>query len=188
MENKTDNLQITVAGIAHAIQRTCIDTQGKHNIPEGWELNKIAQAVYDNCKKYKIEPFLCIAQGIAESHFAINPAGGRPRKHKNIFNWLNTDDGKNHTFKSFEAGIEQYCKTMSREYLWKNERSYDNPKFDGWVTLEMMQRHDFHRPIGGRYASAKNYTENVVIITNRVRKIMVEFAQKEAQEGAHNNG
>lgn len=180
--DKNSTLRITVAAIAHAIKRTCIDTMGKQNIPEGWELSSIAEAVYKNCKKYKIEPYLCIAQGIAESHFAINPAGILPRRHKNIFNWFITDDGKTHTFKSWEAGIEQYAKTMAREYLWKGETSYDNPAFDGWVTMEMMERHDFTRPIGGRYASAKNYTENVVIITNRVRRFIVEFAQKEADK------
>lgn len=180
--DKNSTLRITVAAIAHAIKRTCIDTMGKKNIPEGWELSSIAEAVYKNCKKYKIEPYLCIAQGIAESHFAINPATIHSRRHKNIFNWLNTDDGSNHDFKSFEAGIEQYAKTMAREYFWEGERSYDNPVFDDWVTFDMMFRHDFYRPIGGRYASSPQYTVHVGTIRNRVRDIVVEFAKKEADK------
>lgn len=188
MENKTDNLQITVAGIAYAIQATCIAPMGQKNIPEGWNLSSIALSVFNNCKKYKIEPSLCLAQGVAESHFAISPLAGRARRNKNIFNWLNTDDGKDHAFKSFEEGIEQYCKTMSREYLWKGERSYDNPSFDGWVTMEMMERHNFQRPIGGRYATAPNYTGYVRSINDRVRKLIIEYAKAQAEREDKNNG
>ncbi len=170
---------ITPEVIAQVIKTTCVDQMGAKNKPEGWELNSIAKAVHDYCKKYKIDPSLCIAQGIAESHFAMNPASGRSRIHRNIFNWLNTDDGSNHTFKTFEAGVEQYCKTMRREYFWPDFKDPDTTP-EGYVSFEMMQKHDFRRPIGGRYASAENYTRNVGTIVKRVRNLIVKYGGKDA--------
>jgi hypothetical protein len=116
-----------------------------------------------------VDPVLCLAQGIAESHFALNPNARRTRTHRNIFNWLNTDDGNNYTFPSYEAGIEQYCKTMSREYYWVNDPDDGLP---GWVTVEMMLRHDFKRPVGGRYASAGDYTAVVSQLASIINKVI----------------
>lgn len=166
----------TEVAIQHVIQKTCIDIMGARNIPEGWDLESIAATVHKQCAGYKIDPVLCLAQGIAESHFAINPYAVRSRKHKNIFNWLNTDDGKNHTFASFEEGIIQYCRTMAIEYLWLNDMG---PGLPGWVTCEMMYRHDFTRPKGGRYASSRDYERVIRGLCTTINNIL----KKEAVNG-----
>ena len=160
---------VTHADIRNVIKTMCLKTMGESNTPDFWELDEIVDAVHDCCLCYSIDPVLCLAQGIAESHFAVNPHATRSRKHKNIFNWLNTDDGKNHTFATFEAGIQQYCKTMKREYFWANDQDADNP---GWVTLDMMVRHDFMRPKGGRYASAKDYVRVITSLAKQITKII----------------
>jgi hypothetical protein len=159
----------TQVDISRVLQKLCIDTMGAKNIPEGWSLLRVAYAVNKYCLQYQVDPVLCLAQGIAESHFALNPNARRTRTHRNIFNWLNTDDGNNYTFPSYEAGIEQYCKTMSREYYWVNDPDDGLP---GWVTVEMMLRHDFKRPVGGRYASAGDYTAVVSQLASIINKVI----------------
>ncbi|MDD3535385.1 MAG: glucosaminidase domain-containing protein [Candidatus Cloacimonetes bacterium] len=162
------------AAIRYVLQRQCIDAMGAYNVPSGWEKSSIARKLRDACIMHKVDPVLALAQGIMESHFAVNPYARRSRKHKNIFNWLNTDDGKNHTFASFEDGIEQYCKTMSREYYWADDPDKGLP---GWVTLEMMLRHDFTRPKGGRYASAWEYTMKIRKLSATIKKNLLEGAK-----------
>ena len=161
----------TIEQIKKVLLTMCINTMGAEHIPVGWKLESIAAAVRNYCIQYQVDPILCLAQGIAESHWAINPKAVRSRKNKNIFNWLNTDDGKNYAFPSYEAGIEQYCKTMNREYYWGTDP--DNGLV-GWVTSEMMIRHDFKRPTGGRYASAANYTATITSLVKRIKSIMKE--------------
>ncbi len=155
--------------ISNVIQKLCVDTMGANNIPEGWELQSIAAAIRKQCMYNRVDPVLCLAQGIAESHFAVNPRARRSRKHKNIFNWLNTDDGKNHSFASYEEGIVQYCRTMTREYLWLNDMDHGLP---GWTTLDMMVRHDFMRPKGGRYASSLDYVKVVSSLSKKINEIL----------------
>jgi len=159
----------TTAQIKQVLNCLCVKTMGKDNVPDGWDIDRIAAAIRRYCINYQIDPVLCLAQGIAESHFALNPKAKRSREHKNIFNWLNTDDGKNYAFATFEAGIEQYCKTMHREYYWLED---PDPGANGWVTVEMMIRHDFTRPIGGRYASAGNYTSTIASLAAKINKTM----------------
>ena len=159
----------TELAISLVIQKLCIDTMGPKCVPEGWELKSIAAEVRKQCMYNRVDPTLCLAQGIAESHFAVNPQARRSRNHKNIFNWLNTDDGKNHSFASYEEGIAQYCRTMAREYLWLNDMDHGLP---GWVTLDMMVRHDFCRPKGGRYASALDYVKVVTELSRRIEEIL----------------
>ena len=155
--------------ISNVIQKLCVDTMGANNIPEGWELQSIAAAIRKQCMYNRVDPVLCLAQGIAESHFAVNPRARRSRKHKNIFNWLNTDDGKNHSFASYEEGIVQYCRTMTMEYLWLNDMDHGLP---GWTTLDMMVRHDFMRPKGGRYASSLDYVKVVSSLSKKINEIL----------------
>lgn len=155
--------------IKQVLQTLCVNTMGANNIPEGWEIGHIATAVRQYCLQYQVDPVLCLAQGIAESHFAINPQAKRSRHHRNIFNWKNTDDGKNHTFATFEQGIEQYCKTMNKEYYWGTDP--DNGLV-GWVTAEMFIRHSAKRPIGGTYASAAGYTRTIAALVTKIKSIM----------------
>jgi len=149
------------------IQRMCLDVYGKKaEIPADWELAAIAQAVAGKAEQYRVEPVLALAQGILESHFGVNPAAVRSRKTRNIYNVGNVDDGGNRFFPSWESGIGAYIHLMAREYLYRNEGDT--------VTVEMMVKHDFVRPRGGRYATAPNYTKDVVKIAERIRKLVGE--------------
>lgn len=165
--------EVTKNQIKKVIQLRCIDAMGKNNIPAGWDLDSIAKAVHDNCKAQKVDYVLCLSQGIAESHWGINPNARRSRLHRNIFNWLNTDDGQNHTFATFEEGIKQYCITMGKEYMWPSDQDADSP---GWVTLAMMLRHNFERPKGGRYASSPDYVRVITKLSQRINEIIRQEA------------
>ena len=156
-----------ITQIRAVIQQHCVRNMGAENIPPDWDLDSIAGAVHKYCKQHQVDPVLALAQGILESHFAVNPQARRSRDNKNIFNWLNTDDGKNHAFPTYEAGIEQYCRTMRKEYYWKDD---PDKGAVGWVSLEMMIRHDFMRPIGGRYATAWDYTITIEKLAKSIKK------------------
>jgi flagellum-specific peptidoglycan hydrolase FlgJ len=128
-------------------------------IPGDWDYMKIAASIYENCSKYNIDPVLALAQGVVECHFGVAPTAKRSRRTKNIFNVGNVDSGADEAQASWEKGIERYCRLMASEYNWKP---------GGPVTLQMMVDHDFVRPRGGRYATAKNYTEMVEQVAQKI--------------------
>ena len=160
-------MQLSWQMVAGIIQKRCINIWGEKSIPDGWNLESIAKSVTTNCIKYSIDPALCLAQGIAECHFGINPQAVRSRKTMNIFNVGNTDDGANKQMESWEAGIERYCRLMAKEYYYANDPT---PGKLGMVSLEMMIKYQFCRPKGGQYATAPNYTETIKVLGAKVRK------------------
>lgn len=131
----------------------------------GWSLDALASALFQYCEEYKIDIVLALAQGIVECHFGVNPSAVRSRKTCNIYNVGNVDSGANHYFSSWEAGIRRYCQLLHTEYNW-----HDAP--GNYVTLATMQKHDFTRPKGGRYATAPNYTQTVWEIGVQVLKLL----------------
>lgn len=147
--------------IKKVIEQMCVKAYPKAQKPEGWDLERISEAVWLFCAKHRVEPELALAQGIAECHWGMNPKARRSRMTKNVFNVGNVDDGGNRYFPSWEAGIEAYSKLMQREYLWPGEGNV--------VTMAMMEKHDFTRPRGGRYASALNYTKAVKALYKAIK-------------------
>lgn len=127
---------------------------------DGWTPESIAESMVEHCEAEKVQLELALAQGYVECHFGINPLAGRSRRTRNIFNVGNVDDGKDRTFDSWEAGIAAYCKLMRREYNWKE---------GDYISVESMEKHDFTRPKGGRYASAPDYKNTVVSIALKMR-------------------
>jgi len=158
--------------VKRVIQKRCIDAFGKKAVID-WDLDKIAEALLKGAERYKVEPELALAQGILECHFGCNPAAKRSRKTRNIFNVGNVDDGRNRFFASYEAGIDVYFRLMAREYRWPGEGEV--------VSVEMMERHDFRRPRGGRYATAPSYTRDVVKLAADIRQGFPQIAQIDAQ-------
>lgn len=154
--------------IKQVIKKRCIDAFGKKAVID-WDLDKISEAVARGAERYKVEAELALAQGILECHFGCNPAAKRSRATKNIYNVGNVDDGRNRYFSSYEAGIEAYFRLMAREYRWPGEGET--------VSVEMMERHDFRRPRGGRYATAPTYTRDVVKLAREIRKELEGFPQ-----------
>ena len=148
--------------IKKVLQKMCIDIFGKQAIVE-WNIDQMAADIETMAQQYKVEAKLCLAQGILESHFCVNPAASRSRKTKNIFNVGNVDDGGNRFFSSYRAGMDVYFRLMAREYCYRNEGDT--------VTVAMMIRHDFIRPRGGRYATAASYTKDVAVIVARIDKL-----------------
>jgi flagellum-specific peptidoglycan hydrolase FlgJ len=152
---------MTLEQIKLVIQRRCIKAFADPVIP--WDLDQIAAALLSGSEKYHVEVELALAQGILEGHFACNPAAKRSRKTRNIFNVGNVDNGGNRFFNSFEAGIDAYFRLLAREYCWRAEGNT--------VTVDMMLRHDFTRPRGGRYATAPNYTASIRSIVESIRSM-----------------
>jgi len=151
--------------IKKVLQELAVKPFGKKAIID-YDLDEMAYAIERICAQYKIDPRLCLAQGILESHFGCNPEAVRSRKTNNIFNYGNMDDGRNITFKSYEDGLRTYCRMMAMNYCWRNEGTI--------VTPEMMIKHDFTRPQGGRYATAVNYTKDIAKIVAKIDKIRKE--------------
>lgn len=134
----------------------------KSNMP--YDLDDMAVLINKYCTQYKVDPRLCLAQGILECHFGCNPAAKRSIKTKNIFNVGNVDDGRNRIFASWELGLAAYCHLMAREYCYRIEGET--------VTAEMMIAHDFVRPRGGRYATAPTYTTNIAKLVAKIDKLI----------------
>lgn len=161
--------------IKKVLQKKCVD-MFKGEAP--WDIEEIAAAVERLSARYKVEPVLALAQGILESHWVCNPAAWRSRKTKNIFNVGNTDAGMNMYFPDYVAGIDRYFRLMAREYCWRKEGDT--------VTVDMMVKHDFTRPRGGRYATAPNYTRDIESIARSIRALIdmgpdiTEMAAKKA--------
>lgn len=129
-----------------------------------FDLGEMAGLIDKLCAQYKVDPRLCLAQGILECHFGCNPAASRSRKTRNIFNVGNVDDGRNRYFATWEAGLNAYCHLMAKEYCYRNAGDT--------VTAEMMIAHDFTRPRGGRYATAPSYTTDIAKIVAKIDKLI----------------
>lgn len=160
---------MSIEMIKSVIQKRCISAFGKSAVIP-WDLDSIANAIMCGACRHKVQVELALAQGIMECHFGCNPAAKRSRATKNIFNVGNVDDGRNRFFGSYEDGIDAYFRLMSREYRWPGEGDV--------VSVEMMQKHDFIRPRGGRYATAPSYTRDVVKLALGIRD---EFAKTMAK-------
>ena len=146
--------------IEEAVHAFSIGVWGKKAvIPEDWDHKEISAYIHKYCRECKIDPVLALAQGVVESHFGVAPTAKRSRRTKNIYNVGNVDSGADEQQASWEKGIERYCRLLAKEYNWVP---------GGPVTLEMMVEHDFTRPRGGRYATAKNYTDAVERVAARI--------------------
>jgi flagellum-specific peptidoglycan hydrolase FlgJ len=151
---------MSIEQIKMVLKKKCIDIMG----PAPWDIEEIAAAVEELSARYRVDAELALAQGILESHWCCNPQAWRSAKTRNIFNVGNTDSGANIFFESWIAGIDRYFRLMAREYRWPGE----GPA----VTYEMMERHDFTRPRGGRYATAPNYTRDIGSIVKSIRAML----------------
>ena len=129
-----------------------------------YDIDAMAAHVEALAAKHRVDPRLALAQGILECHWGMNPRASRSIKTMNIFNVGNVDDGRNRFFKSWEEGVSAYFSLMAREYLYGGEGKD--------VTPEMMIRHDFIRPRGGRYATAPSYTSDIAKIVARIDKLI----------------
>jgi len=147
------------------IQHYTTDTWGKKAvIPAApWSIENIATWIIHYANLWSIDILLPLAQGVLECHFGVNPAAKRSRNTMNIYNVGNVDTGANETQSGWEAGINRYCQLLRMEYNWKE---------DPFITVESMVKHDFHRPRGGRYASAPSYTTDVQSIANHIKGMM----------------
>ncbi|MCS6893612.1 MAG: glucosaminidase domain-containing protein, partial [Deltaproteobacteria bacterium] len=65
------------------------------------------------CAKYLVDPTLALAQAILETRFGTAGIGAHLR---NMFNVGITDEGGTIEYKSFQEGVEAYCKLMSTKY------------------------------------------------------------------------
>lgn len=128
-----------------------------------WDAEDIALEIYNNCIKYNVDMILALAQGVVESHFGVAPTARRTRRSKNIYNVGNVDSGADESQASWKAGIERYCRLLSREYNWNSGSEVD---------LQMMIDHDFTRPRGGRYATAPDYTKQVSLVGDRILQLI----------------
>lgn len=154
--------QLTTTKLTDILLDTCVKQWGNRAVLD-FDLPTMASDILRLSKQYRVEPLLCVAQGIVESHFGCNPAASRSRKTRNIFNVGNVDDGSNKYFESYAAGLERYFQLMDKEYRWPEDK-------DGYVRMSTMRAKDFKRPIGGRYATAPNYTSLVSWIYNNLVK------------------
>ncbi len=155
---------ITSARIADILLELCVKPFGR-NVVVDFDIPTMAQMILVFSIQYKVEPLLCIAQGVVESHFGCNPSASRSRKTRNIFNVGNVDDGSNKYFPDYASGLERYFQLMDREYRWPEDK-------DGHVRMSTMAKRDFYRPRGGRYATAPNYTGQVQWAYNKANEIL----------------
>lgn len=154
---------MTIEQIISVIEKLCIKPFGKKAVI-AWDLPSLAQQLLEKCGIYKVDPRLALAQGILEGHFGCNPAASRSRKTKNLWNVGNVDSGGNWYFQSWGDGMNAYLRVLAREYCWRLEGDT--------VTPEMMIRHDFTRPRGGRYATAPSYTKDIEGIVKKIDQII----------------
>lgn len=166
-------MTVTPNQIAEILKKHCRDQFGDKAVVE-YDIQSLAKEIGYYCVFYNVELGLCLAQGIVESHWGMNPDAKRSRRTKNILNVGNTDDGSDRGFATYSAGVERYCKLMDKEYRWPADRG-------GEVRMITLAANDFQRPRGGRYATAPNYTQMVYAV---YRKIMKElYPQGEPQVG-----
>ncbi|MCS6961098.1 MAG: glucosaminidase domain-containing protein [Deltaproteobacteria bacterium] len=104
------------------------------------------------CAKYNVDPTLALAQAILETRFGTVGIGARLR---NIFNVGITDEGGTIEYKSFEEGVEAYCRLLSTKYHKRAEEflASDCKRKDGW----------------GRYATDKLYAKKIHILVSKIR-------------------
>ena len=157
----------TLKKVMNVIRKYSIDCFGnKSIIPIDWVIEDLAIWMIEYSCKYKVELALMLAQATVECHFGVDPCARRSRKTKNIFNVGNVDSGADEYQESWEDGIKRYAKLMNKEYYWGFADS-------GWVTMKMMEEHDFTRPRGGRYATASDYTIIVKSVYNKIKNMLV---------------
>lgn len=161
--NPSTGLPITKEDIKHVITELAVKPFGGDAVVD-WSLKEISNTILEASNQYKVDPRLFLAQGIQEGHFGVNPAAGRSRKTRNFYNVGNVDSGDDRFFSSYSDGIRAYAELMNKEYNWGNK--------DSWVTPEMMIEHNFVRPIGGRYASAPNYTNAIQALVKKIDNIL----------------
>lgn len=154
--------------IKKVITEKCIKPFKNAKTP--WDLDVIVDALLAGSRSHKVELELALAQGILECHFGCNPAAVRSRKTRNIYNVGNVDSGANKFFRTYEAGIDRYFRLMAREYCWRAEGDT--------VTVEMMVRHNFKRPRGGRYATSPSYTANIEKIVAGIKAMFNTETQR----------
>jgi flagellum-specific peptidoglycan hydrolase FlgJ len=154
--------QLTTSRLADILLEKCVKPFGRNAVLD-FDIPTMAHDILRLSEEYKVESLLCVAQGIVESHFACNPQARRSRKTKNIFNVGNVDDGSNKYFLSYAAGLERYFQLMDKEYRWPEDKG-------GYVRMSTMAKRDFNRPIGGRYATAPNYTKQVQAVYNQLQR------------------
>ena len=161
-------MQETMKKVERAIKRYSIDCYGSNAVipTKPWSIENLAIWMIHYSCLYKVELALMLAQGVVECHFGVDPYAKRSRRTKNIFNVGNVDNGADETQQTWESGIERYAKLMNREYFWGVLDS-------GWVTMAMMEEHDFTRPRGGRYATAPDYTKIVKSVYNKIKTLLV---------------
>jgi flagellum-specific peptidoglycan hydrolase FlgJ len=153
---------MTAELIKKVLQDMAVKPFGKKAVV-AFDMEDMAALIEAKCGQYKVDTRLCLAQGLLECHFGCNPAASRSRKTRNIFNVGNVDNGANRFFPTWEAGLNAYCHLLAREYCYRNEGNI--------VTAEMMIKHDFVRPRGGRYATAPTYTADIAKIVAKIDKI-----------------
>lgn len=154
--------ELTTTMLANILLEKCVKPFGNTAVLD-FDIPTMASDILKFAEQYKVEPLLCMAQGIVESHFGCNPKASRSRKTRNIFNVGNVDDGSNKYFASYAAGLERYFQLMHREYRWPEDMG-------GYVRMSTMAKRDFNRPIGGRYATAPNYTKQVQAVYNQLQR------------------
>lgn len=164
-------IQLTTSRLADILLEMCVKPFGRTAVLD-FDIPTMAHDILRLSEKYKVEPLLCVAQGVVESHFGCNPSASRSRKTKNIFNVGNVDDGSNKYFPDYASGLERYFQLMDREYRWPEDKG-------GYVRMSTMAKRDFYRPIGGRYATARNYTKQVQWAYNKADEILNGIAKQE---------
>ena len=155
---------LTTARLTNILLEMCVKPFGRNAVLD-FDIPTMAQNILKYSAKHKVEPLLCVAQGVVESHFACNTSASRSRKTKNIFNVGNVDDGSNKYFPDYASGLERYFQLMDREYRWPEDKG-------GYVRMSTMARRDFQRPIGGRYATAPDYRKQVQYAHNRACELL----------------
>lgn len=97
---------------------------------------------------------LLLAQAHMESCFGLTP---RAQKTNSVFSIGSYDNGKNAaTYPTQNASIEPYIKIMQKNFL--RDRSVE----------DMLQPGNFTNQNNQRYASAKNYENNINSVRNRI--------------------
>lgn len=155
-------MSITHYQVADVIVKYCRKPYGPEAVMN-YDVLTLAHSILRFSNNYKVELGLALAQGIVESHFACDPKAGRSRRTRNIYNVGNVDDGSNKYFASYEAGVERYFQLMDKEYRWPADKG-------GVVRMITMVENDFHRPRGGRYATATDYTQVVYAVYLKIMK------------------
>lgn len=117
-----------------------------NSVSPGYELDP--SRLVDYCLMYDMDISFVLAQGILESHLGTK---GKAFFTKSVWNVGAYDDGTiKHSYSDANESIEPYLRLIKQKYLGDNREIKDLIKNNGFKTLK-----------GHRYASAKNYEENL---------------------------